>query len=260
MSGQASAKFCGRTETSTPIEYYSCSIFQSRIPIQFWSDLFTVTFLISRTPSPFLKNKSPFELLYNTTIDYSSFTVFGSLSFASTLPTNHAKFDPRARICVFLGYRNCVKGYKLYDIKNKQIFIPWDAIFHEELYPFHSVIPQHTWQIPFLKLFCLYQLMIFLSTHPSSLLLMFLQPTQSIISIRKSSRTPKPPSHDFHCHHSHYEPISLSSNSHISYSLSKYLSYNSLCSSYKHFIVAISFNYEPQSIKLFKCSSGGVLC
>ena len=59
--------------------------FQFRVPIQFWTDcITTATYLINRTHSHLLKNKSPYDLLYGIEVDYSSLKVFGCLAFAST--------------------------------------------------------------------------------------------------------------------------------------------------------------------------------
>ena len=33
-----------------------------------------------------------------------------------------------------------MKGYKLYDIQSNQIFVSRDVIFHEEIFPFHSMV------------------------------------------------------------------------------------------------------------------------
>ena len=83
----------------------------------------------------------PYELLYKTQVDLSSFRVFCCLAFASTLPAKRTKFDPRARMCVFIGYPSRVKGYKLYDIVSKQIiFHSHDVVFHQFVFPFHSIV------------------------------------------------------------------------------------------------------------------------
>lgn len=41
---------------------------------------------------------------------------------------------------MFLGYPPGIKGYRLYDIESKRIFISRDVIFHEDIFPFHQVV------------------------------------------------------------------------------------------------------------------------
>ncbi|KAL5849283.1 hypothetical protein ACOSQ4_007296 [Xanthoceras sorbifolium] len=42
-------------------------------------------------------------------------------------------------MCVFMGYPPDMKGYRLYDIITKQFFISRDVIFHEDIFPFHTI-------------------------------------------------------------------------------------------------------------------------
>jgi len=41
------------------------------------------------------------------------------------------KLDEKARECMFIGYADGVKGYRLYDIKDRKIVISRDVIFDE---------------------------------------------------------------------------------------------------------------------------------
>ncbi|XP_019232805.1 PREDICTED: uncharacterized protein LOC109213460 [Nicotiana attenuata] len=51
------------------------------------------------------------------------------------------KFAPRSIRSVFLGYASTPKGYRLYDIEHKTLFVSRDVIFHEDVYPFQG-LPQ----------------------------------------------------------------------------------------------------------------------
>ena len=127
--------------------------FQSRVPIKFWAEcVLTAAFLINRVPSPVVKHKTPYELIHNKLVDYSSLRVFGCLVFASTLSAGRTKFQPRARTCVFLGYPQGIKGYRLYDIVNKEVFVSQDVVFHETIFPFHSICSQEALVDPFVDL------------------------------------------------------------------------------------------------------------
>lgn len=131
--------------------------FQSKVHIHFWNEcVLTTTFFVNRIPSSILNQQSPFTLFYSTLVDYSIFCTFDCLAFASTMTSNHLKFHPRVRTCVFLGYPPGYKGYKLYDIEPKQIFISRDVIFHENVFPFHSIFGSTNLVDPFpdLVLFC----------------------------------------------------------------------------------------------------------
>lgn len=120
----------------------ACALhFQSNIPLVYCGDcILTSVYLISRTPSYILSNKTPFELLWHKKPPYSHFPAFGHLCY------------------VFLDYP---LGYKLLDLTTNAIFISYDVFL--SLY-FHS---KQNFLHPILLIF--FQTLSYLSHHLLSL-------------------------------------------------------------------------------------------
>ncbi|XP_014489819.1 uncharacterized protein LOC106752622 [Vigna radiata var. radiata] len=115
-------------------------LFQYNVPDSYWSyAIGHAVYLINRLPTPILKNKTPYDLLYNLPPTYLDIKTFGCLCFASTLENNRSKLDPRARKGIFLGYKNGVKGYIVLDINTKELFISRNVVFHEDVFPYRKL-------------------------------------------------------------------------------------------------------------------------
>jgi len=57
--------------------------------------------------------------------------IFGSIAYIYVPKENWCKLDNKTLRCLFLGYNNETKGYRLYDNISKQIIINRDVIFNE---------------------------------------------------------------------------------------------------------------------------------
>ena len=113
--------------------------FQANLPIEYWGEcVLTSAYLINRTPSVLLKNKTPFEVLFGHAPGYKHLRVLGCLAYAHNGDHKGDKFATRSRRCVFLGYPYGKKGWKLYDLDRKVIFVSRDVVFQETTFPFES--------------------------------------------------------------------------------------------------------------------------
>ena len=113
--------------------------FQSNLPLSFWGEcILTACYIINKLPTPILNYKSPHQVLLGTVPIYSSLRVFGCLCFAKNMNIRH-KFDERARPGIFIGYPYGQKGYRIYDIPTRKIYVSSDVIFHEQTFPYKNI-------------------------------------------------------------------------------------------------------------------------
>ncbi|KAL4348122.1 hypothetical protein GQ457_17G021140 [Hibiscus cannabinus] len=112
---------------------------QANLPLGFWIDcVLHATYLINITPTPLLDNATPYQMLFQKAPRLDHLRVFGCIAFASVLPKPETKFHSRAIKCVFLGYPRNVKGYKLFNIEKREVFISRDVVFSESVFPFQK--------------------------------------------------------------------------------------------------------------------------
>ncbi|RDY13066.1 hypothetical protein CR513_02052, partial [Mucuna pruriens] len=63
--------------------------------------------------------------------DYSSLRVFGCPVYVMYNSQERTKLDPKSRKCIFLGYADNVKGYRLWDPTTRKVVINKDVVFVE---------------------------------------------------------------------------------------------------------------------------------
>ena len=102
---------------------------------KFWGDaLHTAAYLINRSPSVPLGGKCPESVFSSKPLDLSNLKVFGCVGYV------HQKVDklePKSKKCIFLGYPEDVKGYRLWDRSEPglRIVISRDVVFNENDFP-----------------------------------------------------------------------------------------------------------------------------
>ncbi|PKI73561.1 hypothetical protein CRG98_006142 [Punica granatum] len=117
-------------------------MFQASLPIDFWGECISAAaHLINLTPSSILSGKTPFELLFRKKPDYQHIRIFGCLCYAHYSPRFKDKFGPRSRKCIFIGYPFGKKGWRVYDLENREVFVSRDVRFYETEFPFSEDKP-----------------------------------------------------------------------------------------------------------------------
>ena len=115
------------------VEAVRCMISDSGLPKSFWAEaISTANYVINRSPSAAIKSKTPYEMLNNVKPNVEHFKIFGCESFVHIPKDERSKLDSKSKKCIFLGYANKKKGFRLYDDVNKKILHSRDVIFNEE--------------------------------------------------------------------------------------------------------------------------------
>ncbi|GKF27618.1 retrovirus-related pol polyprotein from transposon TNT 1-94, partial [Tanacetum coccineum] len=125
-----------------------CLLIQSGLPDSFWAEAtVTAAYLINRSPSTTLEKKTPMDLWSGHPANYEMLRIFGCVAYSHV---NQGKLKPRAIKCIFLGYPDGVKGYRLWrldDVKPK-IIISRDVVFNESLIDAGHCDSQRVLQLP----------------------------------------------------------------------------------------------------------------
>ncbi|KAL5549287.1 hypothetical protein UlMin_004518 [Ulmus minor] len=96
--------------------------------------LMTACYIVNQSPSTAIDLKTPNEMWFGKPKSYSNMRVFGCLAYAHQ---NEGKLEPRAVKCVFLGYPEGTKGYRLWmkDSKGYKVIVSRDVVFKEDVMP-----------------------------------------------------------------------------------------------------------------------------
>ncbi|GKG15994.1 gag-pol polyprotein, partial [Tanacetum coccineum] len=82
----------------------------------FWTKAVnTACYVINRSPSTAVKLKTPMEIWTGKLINYSDLNIFESPVYMMYNTQETTKLDLKSRKCLFLGYADGVKGYRLWD-------------------------------------------------------------------------------------------------------------------------------------------------
>eukprot|EP00253_Pinus_taeda_P030683 PITA_30683 len=102
--------------------------------LNFWAEEINCSnYIVNQTPIKALKNISPKEAWSSIKPDVSHFRVFGSEAWAHNTDDKHKALEPKSEKCIFVGYSEDVKGYRLIPFKSKNVINRRDVKFAENI-------------------------------------------------------------------------------------------------------------------------------
>ena len=90
----------------------------------------TTCYLVNRIASSAIDFKTPEELWFGKSSNYEHHRIFGCTAYVHQ---SEEKLEPRSIKCIFLGYPEGVKGYRLWNKESTgvKIIISHDVVFNE---------------------------------------------------------------------------------------------------------------------------------
>lgn len=106
----------------------------SNLPMSLWAEAlncstYVLNRVISRTA---IEKKTPYEIWTGEKPDVSHLRVFGSDAYVHVPSAQRKKLDAKCIKCIFVGYCDNTKGYRLWDRKTNTIRISRDVFFNKE--------------------------------------------------------------------------------------------------------------------------------
>lgn len=104
----------------------------SNLPLNFWVEAtFTSIYLIDILPTPLLKWRSPFSIIFQCFPSYAHLRTFGCSCFPHLRAYVSNKLMSCSLKCMFLGYNLQHKGYRCLDPTSSKVYISRHIVFNE---------------------------------------------------------------------------------------------------------------------------------
>jgi hypothetical protein len=104
------------------MEKARCMLSGVGIGQEFWVEAVgTACYLVNKSPSSTLGDKTPQEVWTGKEPSLTHLKVFGCDAYVHVPKENRSKLDKKAEKCIFIGYKDGLKGYKLWNPETKKV-------------------------------------------------------------------------------------------------------------------------------------------
>jgi hypothetical protein len=105
-----------------------------RLSLKYWAEAINyANYIVNSTPTKILKNITLEEAWTKIKPDVSHFCVFGSIAWDHIFYEKRKALQPKSEKCIFVGYSEDFKGYRLLQLHCNEIIIIRDVEFDENI-------------------------------------------------------------------------------------------------------------------------------
>jgi hypothetical protein len=126
-------------------EMANCMIQSKCLSLKYWVEAINCeNYIVNYTPTKALKNITLEEAWTKIKLDLSHFRVFGSIAWAHIPNEKRKALQHKSEKCIFFGYSEDVKGYRLIQPHFNEIIIRRDVKFDENILackPNSTIVP-----------------------------------------------------------------------------------------------------------------------
>jgi hypothetical protein len=104
------------------------------LPQRLWAEALNYEkYIQNRSPHRSFKDNTPYEAWRGLKPKVNHFLIFGSRAWAQITYEKRKELDPQSTECIFVGYPDDVKGYRLIDLSSDQLIIERSVQFEESV-------------------------------------------------------------------------------------------------------------------------------
>ncbi|MBO1694889.1 hypothetical protein, partial [Bacteroides uniformis] len=99
---------------------------------EFWVEAVeTGCYLVNRSPSSSLEDKTPHEVWTGKKPSISHLRVFGCDAYVHVPKEKRTKLDNKSKRCIVIGYKDGLKGSKIWNPETRKVVYNQDVVFRE---------------------------------------------------------------------------------------------------------------------------------
>ena len=96
--------------------------------------------MVNKSPYSVLEDKTPHEVWTGKKASLSHLRVFGCDAYVHVPKEKRSKLDNKIEWCMLIGYKDGLKGYKLWNSETRKVVYNQDVVFRELKYVVKHVV------------------------------------------------------------------------------------------------------------------------